>query len=617
MTIKVIKRVILMRNAILVVLIALVVGCATSSDKVYETRSSAQSTADTMGELRVEILSPSPGQLLTTGETFIVVEGGASNFGGVHYLDLIFVLDSSKSLLHSDPRNYLSAGAIGLVESLSPESDIHIGVVGFNTKGKLLQPLTQDRGIAVGALAGLKRTGATDVATGIRTALAEFDKDARADSSRVIMLFTDGQSNARKAREATEEAKAQGVAVHTLLLGSNEKGAEILQEIAMGTGGSFIQVRDPAKLPDAFLNLRTTGVESVTLRVNGGAPTSTRLAGGTFTGRVSVDPGENQIVAVATSLNGNTARSMLTVTSGPPNCAALDVVAMRNGLPTMSISERTVEIVVDASRSMWGRMEGEPKMVVAKDILRPISDWEPGELNLALRAYGHASASELKDCTDSQLLVAFGEDNREQIREAISGLRPLGQTPLAYALNQVADDFGDIRGERAVVLVTDGIESCGGDPVAAARALSNQGITIHVIGFGLGNIKDEDTASLAAIAQASGGRFIMASSAEELKEALAGTVGTAFDVYSGNTLVASGALGSGEPIMLPEGEYRVQINSSPPQEVQVSLVPGERVTMTLEDREGVVSHFEEHTTVGYTPCTEPGSGAAIAANAMR
>jgi Mg-chelatase subunit ChlD len=586
------------------VLIVLVYGCATS-EKVFDQQRSELSNTDTMGELRVEIHSPVEDQRLTSGETSVLVEGGASNFGGVRYFDLMFVLDSSKSLLRSDPKDYLSAGATGLVESLSQQSDIHIGVVGFNTKGRLLLPLTQDRGDVTQVLSGLPRSGGTDVATGIRTALKEFETNARPDSSRVIMLFTDGQSNARKARQAMEEAAARSVAVHTLLLGSSAKGASILQEIARGTGASFIQVLDPAKLPEAFLNLRTTGVESVALHVNDGEPIPTHLAGGTFSASVSLQPGENRIVAVATSLSGNRAESGITVNAGPPNCAILEVMAVSDGQPTMSINERAVEIVVDASRSMWGRMDGQPKMVVAKEILRDVSGWFPDELNLALRAYGNTSASELKDCADSELLVAFGDDNREPIRQAIADLRPLGQTPLAYALNQVTDDFGDLQGERAVVLVTDGIESCGGDPVAAARTLSNQDIAIHVIGFGLGNTPDEDAASLDAIAQASGGRFLMALSAAELKEALIGTVGTPFQVVNESTVVANSALGSGEPILLPEGEFRIQVNSSPPYAMQVNLVPGEKVSMTLEKEEGVVSHSEQRHLVGYTPCTEP------------
>ena len=117
-------------------------------------------------------------------------------------------------------------------------------------------------------------------------------------------------------------------------------------------------------------------------------------------------------------------------------------------------------------------------------ILQDVAEWFPGELNLALRAYGNSSASELNDCSDSQLLVGFGEKNRGQIREAVTELSPLGQTPLAYALNQVGEDFAQVSGERAVVLVTDGIESCGGDPVAAAQALSEQELKRFAALFG-------------------------------------------------------------------------------------------------------------------------------------
>ena len=74
-----------------------------------------------------------------------------------------------------------------------------------------------------------------------------------------------------------------------------------------------------------------------------------------------------------------------------------------------------------------------------------------------------------------------GPGSRAAIRDAIAGLKPRGQTPLAYALEQVRGDLAGVRGERAVVLVTDGIESCGGDPAAAARALRAEGVPVHVI----------------------------------------------------------------------------------------------------------------------------------------
>ena len=77
--------------------------------------------------------------------------------------------------------------------------------------------------------------------------------------------------------------------------------AELLEEIAQSTGGTFVWVLDPAKLPEAFLNLRTTGVDTVTLSVNDSTPVSARLAAGTFTGTVPLQVGENRIVALATS----------------------------------------------------------------------------------------------------------------------------------------------------------------------------------------------------------------------------------------------------------------------------------------------------------------------------
>jgi Mg-chelatase subunit ChlD len=672
----------------------------------------ASAPADPTGDLQVEIQTPSPNLVLTNWESSIDVEGGASIFGGVRYLDLMFVLDTSKSLQRTDPRDYRSSGAVGLVESLPPRSDIQLGVVDFDLNGELILPLTTDRSAAVQALRGLNQTGRTDIAAGIRTALSELGKNARRDSSRVILLFTDGKSDADEARRAAEEARRQGVAVHTLLLGSSGKGETILREIADGTLASFIRVTDPAKLPEAFLNLRTTGIEHVTLRVNDSPPIATRLTGGTFLGQVPLSLGANEIVATATSLDGETREDSVTVTvSGPmsiaidtpmrdtvvayqdramtvegtinsfedlpeevwpdparwgvqsvvlrvngsppmvttledgrfrgqvqlregenhieamatsvdgrragdavrvsmqaPGCAELEVQAVREGEPALSISDRAVELVFDASNSMWGQLNGEPKMGIAKEILTDALDWLPEDLELSLRVYGHRHKHELKNCTDSELLVPLGPGSRDRIREAIASFRPRGQTPIAYSLNEVASDFRAYSGERAVVLVTDGIESCGGDPVSAARRLyEEKGLTVHVIGFGLGSGPDEDTGSLRAIAEAGRGRFLTARSAAELRGALAVTVGTPFEVRSEDRVVARGALGSDEAIHLPAGEYVVRVESKPPREVPVRLERERGLTVVVERNQGTVSHWVQPREAGYTACSSAAS----------
>ena len=562
----------------------------------------ASAADDSERSLQVEIQSPVSGFDVEDGSTTIEVEGIASAIGGVRYLDIMFVMDTSRSLRSSDPQDFRSVGAIGLVENLSPKSDIKIGVVSFDRTSDLAQPMTSDRQRVVSTLLSLPRDGATNLAAGIETAVAELERNGRPGSSRVIMLFTDGMSNKNKAYDAAVEATKKGITIQTLLLGSSNQGTKILDTIAWATGGSFLPVSDPAKLPEAFLNLRTTGVDSVTLSVNGSTPVPARLAGGTFAAELPLEIGQNHIVAHAVSLDGETNESSITVNVRDASCAALEVTAQNNGRPAVSLNDRSVQIVVDASRSMWGQIDGISKMQIAKETLEDVSYWLPSDIDLALRAYGNTSATEQNNCADSNLLVPFGEMSRDHIRRAIAGLKPTGQTPIAFALNQAARDFGALDSDRIIVLVSDGIESCGGNPVQAARDLRAQGITAHLIGFGMGSVADEDSASLRAVAQASGGRYVTASSAEELKTALAETVATSFSVYDGNTEVASGSLGSAGTMLLPEGDYRVQLHSSPPVETLVSLAPRDEVLLTLQKRGDRVTPHERRGRLPHTRC---------------
>jgi hypothetical protein len=358
--------------------------------------------------------------------------------------------------------------------------------------------------------------------------------------------------------------------------------------------------------PELLTGRSDHGIERVLLRVDDSPPFATTLEGNRFSGRVLLHRGENRLLATATSRDGRVADAAITVTVRPPGCAELQVQATRGGQPALSLSDRAVEIVLDASNSMWGQLGGRSKMSIAKEILGDALDWLPDDLRVALRVYGHQHRRELRNCQDSKLLVPFEASNRQRIREAIASFKPRGQTPLGYSLQQVAADFGDSRGERAVVLVTDGIESCGGDPVGAARALQESGsFPVHVIGFGLGSGEDEDRRSLSAIAEASGGRFLTARSAEELREALSVSVGTAFRVSRGGLTVAQGTLGANEQIPLPAGDYVVQIDSAPPRELPVELVAEENLTMVLERSGETLSRVERRRPADYRICEEP------------
>ena len=375
--------------------------------------SAAYGAAESERSLQVEIQSPSAGFTVEDGATSIEVEGIASAIGGVRYLDIMFVMDTSQSLRSSDPQDYRALGAIGLVENLSPKSDIKIGVVSFDKKSDLAQPMTPNREQVIDTLKLLSRSGSTNLAAGIETAVAELERNGRPGSSRVIMLFTDGMSNKNKAYDAAVEATKKGITIQTLMLGSSNQGTKILDTIAWATGGSFLPVSDPAMLPEAFLNLRTTGVDSVTLSVNGAVPVPARLAGGTFAASLPLDIGENHIVAFATSLDGDTKETSITVNVRDTSCAALEVTARNDGRPAVSLNDRSVQIVVDASRSMWGQIDGVSKMQIAKETLEDVSYWLPADIDLALRAYGSTSASESNNCADSKFTRAIRRDESE------------------------------------------------------------------------------------------------------------------------------------------------------------------------------------------------------------
>ena len=84
-----------------------------------------------------------------------------------------------------------------------------------------------------------------------------------------------------------------------------------------------------------------------------------RLVGGTFTGELPLVVGSNRIVATATSMHGQVRESVVEIAVRDASCGTLEVNALRAGQPALSLNERNVEIMVDASRSMWGQIDGE------------------------------------------------------------------------------------------------------------------------------------------------------------------------------------------------------------------------------------------------------------------
>ncbi len=146
--------------------------------------------------------------------------------------------------------------------------------------------------------------------------------------------------------------------------------------------------------------------------------------------------------------------------------------------------------VLDASGSMYAKMGKDNRITVAKRLLTRMVDslQYTGELELALRVYGHQSQKTERNCKDTKLEVPFSRNNHQAIKDNIRDLRPKGTTLIAYSLQEAAYDFPKATGVRnIIILITDGIEECDGDPCAVSLALQKQGVVLRpfVIGLGL------------------------------------------------------------------------------------------------------------------------------------
>lgn len=150
--------------------------------------------------------------------------------------------------------------------------------------------------------------------------------------------------------------------------------------------------------------------------------------------------------------------------------------------------------VFDASYSMIGRWQSGMKMDIAKRMLGEFLDSLQNieKLEIAFRAYGHqTSLRTRRDCEDTKLEVPFDKDMRvnvAKIKRKLLDIQPTGTTPIAHTLGKCAEDFPPRENVRnVIILITDGIEECGGDPCAVSLALQKKGIILKpfVIGIGM------------------------------------------------------------------------------------------------------------------------------------
>jgi hypothetical protein len=202
----------------------------------------------------------------------------------------------------------------------------------------------------------------------------------------------------------------------------------------------------------------------------------------------------------------------------------------KRGAPNV-ISEITdFAIILDCSASMGEKTkEGPTKMTVAKRVVTDLIQKIPDGLNLSFIIYGHDRNLRCKAVKVVRPMKALDAAGKNELARVIGRLQPVGATPIALALETAGAELARNNAPSGLVLISDGKETCNGDPTAtAAKLAANPNLTfgVNVIGF---DVQDDERAALEEIAKAGKGQYYNAENATEFREVVQ-AVNTRIDV---------------------------------------------------------------------------------------
>lgn len=265
-----------------------------------------------------------------------------------------------------------------------------------------------------------------------------------------------------------------------------------------------------------------------------------------------------------------------------------------------------IEIILDASGSMTESVGERTKIEIAKQVVSELIEVIPQEstIQVGLRLYGHQSDKSLHDCRDTKLEVPLGPVDPPLLKSVVQNVQAQGYTPLSLALTESINDFPEAIGSfNIVILITDGVESCQGNPCATAEKLkdSDKAITVHVIGFQLGET-NKDT--LTCIPQITGGFYYDAMSSFDLSEALRQALNAA--LHSGFLYIETAGVldhckvydqATGEfikeiytktDVSLLPGKYKIELNTKPPLSLENVVIKKNEKTVIKPEGKGIL-----------------------------
>lgn len=277
--------------------------------------------------------------------------------------------------------------------------------------------------------------------------------------------------------------------------------------------------------------------------------------------------------------------------------ASLEKLVEPQGEATLTVATATeggaavggVELILDASGSMLQKMEGRRRIDIAHDALTDlVRNTLPEGTPFAFRAFGLK-----EDACLSELIVPLGPLDRTSAAEAIAGVPAinLAKTAIADSIRAAGDDLADANPPRVVVLVTDGEETCEGDPEAAIAELRASGLDAHVniVGFAIDDAALAET--FAAWAVTGGGTYFDANSAAALKDSIAEALRPHFDItrtyLDGRTEVV-GRIALGETLTVPAGNLTITPGSGASgSAVTVQALPEASITIDYKSDSGL------------------------------
>ena len=181
---------------------------------------------------------------------------------------------------------------------------------------------------------------------------------------------------------------------------------------------------------------------------------------------------------------------------------------------TTKQKKMNVVVLMDASGSMKGEIAGQTKMELAKAAIDRFVEQIPVDANVSLISYGHVGSSsdadKIASCSKVESVYPLSTYQAEKFADSLQSFEAKGWTPLAGAIQKAGEILQAYPAEEyanLVYMVSDGVETCDGDPVAAAKLLQSQNIKakVNIIGF---DVDNEGQQQLKQVAESGGGEYV-------------------------------------------------------------------------------------------------------------